>query len=342
MYRQLRLALLFLLLGPMIPNTFDVHSQDVRSDQMIILKSVPFEITLSGPPDTQGSYVVEDASGRELLSGIVDAGIDETISLAISQREQLPLIITIGQSEFSFGRVFINGWISLAPPLIAITLALLFHEVITALLAGVWLGAFIINGYNPFLALRRSVDSYVVPALGDTSGKTQIIVFSLMLGGLVGIVSKNGGTQGIVDKLKPFANNRRRGSLATWFAGLCIFFDDYANTLIVGTTMRPITDNLRISREKLAYIVDSTAAPVAALVPISTWVGYELGLIGDGLRIAANVPEEGTQLAQTLATISPFSVFISTIPYMFYPILALTMVFLVSFMDRDLGPMVQA
>ena len=207
MYRQLRLALLFLLLGPMIPNTFDVHSQDVRSDQMIILKSVPFEITLSGPPDTQGSYVVEDASGRELLSGIVDAGIDETISLAISQREQLPLIITIDRSEFSFGRVFINGWISLAPPLIAITLALLFHEVITALLAGVWLGAFIINGYNPFLALSRSVDSYVVPALGDTSGKTQIIVFSLMLGGLVGIVSKNGGTQGIVDKLKPFANN---------------------------------------------------------------------------------------------------------------------------------------
>ena len=132
MYRQLRLALLFLLLGPMIPNTFDVHSQDVRSDQMIILKSVPFEITLSGPPDTQGSYVVEDASGRELLSGIVDAGIDETISLAISQREQLPLIITIGQSEFSFGRVFINGWISLAPPLIAITLALLFHQVKTA------------------------------------------------------------------------------------------------------------------------------------------------------------------------------------------------------------------
>ena len=342
MYRQLRLALLFLLLGPMIPNTFDVHSQDVRSDQMIILKSVPFEITLSGPPDTQGSYVVEDASGRELLSGIVDAGIDETISLAIPQREQLPLIITIDRSEFSFGRVFINGWISLAPPLIAITLALLFHEVITALLAGVWLGAFIINGYNPFLALSRSVDSYVVPALGDTSGKTQIIVFSLMLGGLVGIVSKNGGTQGIVDKLKPFANNRRRGSLATWFAGLCIFFDDYANTLIVGTTMRPITDNLKISREKLAYIVDSTAAPVAALVPISTWVGYEIGLIGDGLRIAANVPEEGTQLAQTLATISPFSVFISTIPYMFYPILALTMVFLVSFMDRDLGPMVQA
>ena len=109
MYRQLKLALLFLFLGPMLLNTFDVHSQDVRSDEMIILKSVPFEITLTGPQDAQGSYVVEDASGRELLSGIVDAGIDETISLAISQREQLPLIITIDRSEFSFGRVFING-----------------------------------------------------------------------------------------------------------------------------------------------------------------------------------------------------------------------------------------
>ncbi|MEO2158933.1 MAG: Na+/H+ antiporter NhaC family protein, partial [bacterium] len=132
---------------------------------------------------------------------------------------------------------------------------------------------------------------------------------------------------GIVNKLRPFAKNRRRGSLATWFAGLCIFFDDYANTLIVGTTMRPITDNLKISREKLAYIVDSTAAPVAALVPISTWVGYEISLIADGMRVASDIPEQGSQLALTLSTISPFSVFVSTIPYMFYPILTLAMVF---------------
>ena len=114
------------------------------------------------------------------------------------------------------------------------------------------------------------------------------MVFSLLLGGMVGIIARNGGTLGIVEAVAPFARHAaKRGKLATWLAGMAIFFDDYANTLIVGNTMRPITDRLRISREKLAYLVDSTAAPVAALVPISTWVGYEISLIGDGLEIAA-------------------------------------------------------
>jgi Na+/H+ antiporter NhaC len=144
---------------------------------------------------------------------------------------------------------------------------------------------------------------------------------------------------GIVEAVAPFARTPRRGKLATWAAGLAIFFDDYANTLIVGNTMRPITDRLKISREKLAYLVDSTAAPVAALIPISTWVGYEISLISDGLRIAA---EQNPAQAEALLATSPFTVFIHTIPFLFYPLLALFFVFLTSATDRDFGPMASA
>jgi Na+/H+ antiporter NhaC len=156
---------------------------------------------------------------------------------------------------------------------------------------------------------------------------------------MVGVISRNGGTLGIVRAVAPLARTARRGKLATWLAGMAIFFDDYANTLIVGNTMRPITDRLRISREKLAYLVDSTAAPVAALVPISTWVGYEISLIGDGLRIAA---EQRPAEAASLLDVSPFAMFIETIPYLFYPLLALALVVLTSAMDRDFGPMADA
>jgi len=343
MNSRLNLAVLFLSLGPIFLNPINAHSQDITTNPSIILSSVPFSVELEAGSTKPSSYVIKDALGQPMSSGTIDLGQTQIVNLKVSSKNQLPLVIQIDEHTISFQKPFIPGWLSLAPPLLAITLALLFHEVITALLAGVWLGAFIISGYRPFSALGRSVDSYVVPALGDTDGgHTQIIVFSLMLGGLVGIVARNGGTQGIVDKLRPFAKTRRRGSLATWFAGLCIFFDDYANTLIVGTTMRPITDSLKISREKLAYIVDSTAAPVAALVPISTWVGYEISLISDGMRDASNIPEQSSQLAQALSTLSPFSVFVSTIPYMFYPILALVFVCLVSVMDRDFGPMASA
>ena len=342
MIPRLKLAVLFTFYGSIFLGASGVSAQNATIDSKIILSSVPFSVELLGMQDDHTLYVIKDALNQTLSSGIIDPGQDQTVELQIFEKDQLPLSIQLNGTSILFKKSFVPGWASLAPPLIAITLALLFHEVITALLAGVWLGAFMMTGFNPLSALGRTIDSYVVPALGDTNGHTQIIVFSLMLGGLVGIVSQNGGTQGIVNKLRPFAKTRRRGSLATWFAGLCIFFDDYANTLIVGTTMRPITDNLKISREKLAYIVDSTAAPVAALVPISTWVGYEISLIADGMLVASNIPEQNSQLALTLSTISPFSVFISTIPYMFYPILTLTMVFLVSFMDRDFGPMIQA
>ena len=310
----------------------------------VILGGVPFTLELQGDAGAALAYEVRDAQGTVLGSGSVGAGRTASVSgVVVSTRSGLPLAVRLGQVSEELSRPFAPGWFSLAPPVVAILLALVFKEVIAALLAGVWLGSLAVAGYNPLSAVWRTIDLYAVAAIADVDGgHTQIIVFSLLLGGLVGIVSRNGGTRGIVDAVSPFASTSRRGKIATWIAGLAIFFDDYANTLIVGNTMRPITDRLKISREKLAYIVDSTAAPVAALVPISTWVGYEISLIADGMSIAAQQPGVDPALVATLTSISPFAVFISTIPYRFYALLALAFVLLTSVMNRDFGPMAAA
>ncbi len=321
-----------------------LEAQTVVDPPSVILKGVPFSLTIAGADEASPptAWTVSDVSGRALASGTV-AAFEESIAadLVIRESASLPLRLTLGGAPQEISPTLVSGWFSLAPPLLAILLALLFREVVTALVAGVWLGALAVAGFNPIQGTWRLMDTFVVPAVAD-GDHASIIVFSMLLGGMVGIVSRNGGTMGIVEALAPLASSRRRGKLATWAAGLAIFFDDYANTLIVGNTMRPITDRLRISREKLAYLVDSTAAPVAALVPVSTWVGYEISLIGDGIGIAQAQNPATTGLAAELASTSPFAIFIHTIPYLFYPLLALSFVFLTSFMDRDWGPMAAA
>jgi len=156
------------------------------------------------------------------------------------------------------------------------------------------------------------------------------VLFSLMVGGMVGIISRNGGMQGIVNHIVGWADSARHASSATVIMGFAIFFDDYANTLVVGNTMRSVTDKMRVSREKLAYLVDSTAAPVAALALVTTWIGTEVGLIGD----AINKIEGFTEPA--------YIVFLKTIPYSFYPLLALVFVWIIVLGNRDFGPMYQA
>lgn len=222
----------------------------------------------------------------------------------------------------------IPGWLSIVPPLLAIGLALVFKDVLVSLYLGVFAGALILVQWRPIAAFARSIDTFILPALADVD-HAKIILFTVLLGGMVGLITRSGGTQGIVLRISPFATTSRRGQLATWLLGVAIFFDDYANTLIVGSTMRPITDKLRISREKLAYIVDSTAAPVTSVVPISTWIGFEVGLI------AAAVGALGLD-------VNPFSLFLASIPYRFYPLLALVLGFTIAVTGRDFGPMLRA
>ena len=224
-----------------------------------------------------------------------------------------------------------GSWISVLPPVIAIVIALLYKRVIPALFLGIWFGAWAVQdfGAGSLFGLLDTLNVYVLGALADDD-HASIILFSLMIGGMVGIISKNAGMQGVVNRIVRWASDPRRGQLATGALGLAIFFDDYANTLVVGNTMRPATDRLRISREKLAYVVDSTAAPVACLAFVTTWIGYEVGLIGtavagiDGLDASA------------------YSIFLHSIPYSFYPILAIFFVFAVANSGRDFGPMYAA
>ncbi len=222
----------------------------------------------------------------------------------------------------------IPGWLSLLPAFLAIILALVVRQVLVALFVGVWVGAAIIADYNPFYGFLTALTEYIAHAPADPD-KMSILIFSLMLGGMVGVISKMGGTQGIVERLSKFANTTRRGQLVTWLMGIFIFFDDYANTLIVGSTMRPLTDRLRISREKLSYLVDSTAAPVANIAIISTWIGFEISLIGAAF-ITLGIQDNA------------YITFFKTIPYNFYAIFAITIGLTIALSGRDFGPMLAA
>ena len=221
------------------------------------------------------------------------------------------------------------GWLSVLPTLVAFVLAAALRQVILALFAGVWVGAFLIAGPSAPGILRgmlNAASEHAVAALADT-GHAALIVSTLMLGGMVGVVSRNGGVQGIVQRVTAWANTVRRGQLATFSMGIALFFDDYANTLIVGKTMRPVADALRISRAKLAYLVDCTAAPVATLALISTWIGLQLGLIDAAI---GEIPEIDA---------SAYAVFLNSLAYNFYPVLTLAFVVAVAITGRDYGPM---
>lgn len=226
-------------------------------------------------------------------------------------------------------------WLSIIPPLLAILLALVFREVVTSLFIGIFSGALIVNLYvhdfweGVLFAFMACIDTYILSALND-NGHLSIIVFSMLIGGMVSIISKNGGMQGIVNRISKFATTPKNGQLATWFLGVAIFFDDYANTLIVGNTMRSVTDRLKISREKLAYLVDSTAAPIASIAFITTWIGAELGYIQSGIENIEGMNE------------SVYGTFISSLAYSFYPILALLFMLLLILKERDFGPMLKA
>lgn len=302
----------------------------------LVLRDSPFQVGFvvadhdSIAPD---AYRVRLGDDSYPLAYNEEAGTLLAQDLRATKSGALSVVLEMnGQEIGTASSRAIPGWVTILPPLFAIVIALIFKRVVPALFFGIWFGAMAAIGFTPSGAWRGLLESfqvYVLSALADTD-RASVILFSLMIGGMVGIVSKNGGMLGVVNKIVGWANNRRRGQLATGFLGLAIFFDDYANTLVVGNTMRPVTDRLRISREKLAYIVDSTAAPVACIALITTWIGYEVGLIGTAVAQIDGFDD------------GAYSIFLSSIPYNFYPILSILFVFLVSFSGRDYGPMRKA
>ena len=232
-------------------------------------------------------------------------------------------------------------WISLMPPIVAIALALITREVILSLFAGIWIGALFLVGFNPVAGTTQSL-SLLIEALVNAD-HIAIIVFSLFLGGMVGVMSRSGGTQGVVDVLGKFATTRKKGQIFAWASALAIFFDDYANTLIRGNALRPMTDRLNISREKLSYIVDSTAAPLAVSAVITTWIGFEITQIQTALSGLAATTEDAALATQLMAGAdNAFIIFLDSLPYLFYPILALAFVLMTILMKREFGPMLDA
>ena len=225
-----------------------------------------------------------------------------------------------------------GSWVAIVPPLLTIAVALTIKRVIPALFIGIWVGAWIINDFGLvgiWTGLLDTFQVFVANALANPD-HAAIVLFSMMVGGMVSIITRNGGMQGIVNHIVEWADSARHACVATWALGVAIFFDDYANTLVVGNTMRPVTDSMRVSRAKLAYIVDSTAAPVACIAIVTTWIGYEIGLIGDSLSKMDGLETEA------------YLLFLNTLPYSFYPILAIIFVFMVASSGRDFGPMLES
>ncbi len=262
-----------------------------------------------------------------LAAGVSADPMDDTASVVIQSSADTTTTAgaQVVEGATSSG---LPAWTSILPPLLAIVLALLVRHVLIALVLGVWLGAFLLTGLSPIASFARLLDTHIVGAIADR-GHAMILVFSLLLGGMLGLITQSGGAKGLAGWVGTDATSRRRAQLTTWFLGLLVFFDDYANSLLVGSSMRPVTDRLRISREKLAFLVDATAAPVASLALISSWIGVEIGYIAD-------------QFAQLGIERDAYLTFIETIPYRFYPILMLLFVAWVAIRGRDAGPMLRA
>jgi len=228
-------------------------------------------------------------------------------------------------------------WLSIIPPLLVILIAFISREVISSLsigiLSGIGIMEYYTDGGSILSAFPRLIDTYLVDSLANED-HIAVIIFSTLIGGMVAVISKNGGMAAVVHKLSSRASTPRSGQLVTWLLGIAIFFDDYANTLVVGNTMRPLTDKLKISREKLSYIVDSTAAPVAAIAFITTWIGAELGYIQGALD---TINSSGEVIAE-----SAYGIFFGSLQYSYYPVLCLFFMFVIIWTGKDFGPMLKA
>lgn len=222
------------------------------------------------------------------------------------------------------------GVFTLIPPLVAIVLAFITKNVVISLMIGIMSGSFIlqISGNNVLIAFIKAFLDLVNRAVESLSDpwNAGIILQVLAIGGVINLVAKMGGAKAIAELLANKAKTARGTQLITWFLGLLVFFDDYANSLIVGPIMRPVSDKMKISREKLAFIIDSTAAPVAGLAIISTWIGLEVGLINDAFNSIG-------------VKVDAFGVFIQTIPFRFYNILVLVFIVISAILLKEFGPM---
>jgi len=216
------------------------------------------------------------------------------------------------------------GWLSILPPVLAILMAIKTRQVYLSLVLGIWLGWTIIYGWNPLAGLIHTVDTLV--AVFKDADNTRVVLFSALIGAVITFTQYSGGMKGFVNWIvgKGLVKTRKSAGLMAWFLGVIIFIESSICVLVSGAVSRPIFDRLKISREKLSYILDSTSAPKCVLIPLNAWGAFVLGLL----------------VAQGMQ--APVRVFISSIPLNFYAITALAIVLVVILYGKDIGPMKKA
>ena len=310
-----------------------LFSQNITIDApKIILKDLGFGLVFSGKFDGGTGYLLS-INGQNFKPDQITSEklFFNKIKISKTGTHSFSLLNELGVI-YQFNKNVISGWISVLPPLIAIVLAFMSRSVIPSLFAAIWFGVWSLSGFRLGGIISSLLDSFHYYILNTLIDRDHAIItlFTLMLGGMVGIVYRSGGMHGIIQHMIKKANTPRRGQIAIWLFGIIIFFDDYSNTLIVGNTSRLLCDKLKISRQKLAYLVDSTSAPVATIAVITTWIGFQVGIIADALPGLDGLNEYA------------YILFIHSIPYNFYPFLAIIMVGFVVFSGKDIGPMVYA
>lgn len=234
-------------------------------------------------------------------------------------------VATMNASKFGFWTVL--------PPLVSIVLAFATKNVVVSLFIGAMVGCIMlyVTDSNILIALIQGFMDFVSRALDSLADpwNAGIILQVLVIGGIIHLVGKMGGAKAVAEALAKKAKSVKSVQLTTFLLGIAVFFDDYANALIVGPIMRPVADKMKISREKLAFVIDATAAPIAGLAIISTWIGLEVGLIGDAFNSIGQ-------------SVDAFGVFLQTIPFRFYNILILAFIVISALTLREFGPMYKA
>jgi len=219
------------------------------------------------------------------------------------------------------------GFWSIVPPLVAVGLAIWTKRVIFSLFISVWVGGLIFTGGHPLAAIAASFD-WIKDVMIDP-WDARFLVLTMLLGSGAAFMFKTGGSHALTRVLEKRLTNGKRSQLLAWILGIVVFFNDYANSVIVGNASRDINAKYRVSREKLSYILDSTASPMATFGPISDWIGYQVGLIGAAF------------IALKIVDVKAYFVFLQSIPWNFYCILSLIAVPML-ILGKDFGPMADA
>ncbi len=253
------------------------------------------------------------------------AVVDETVG----QRLVLTVAAVAPPGSVEITGVRVPTALSLVGPLAAVALVLALQRAALGLFLAVLLGAVAVFG--PLTGLKVAAVDVFAPTLTSTDNLL-ILAFTATMLGMVHVAMAGGGFQDLAWRIARSAGGhpasaRRRTRMATWLLGLAIFFDDYANSLVVGSSIRPLADRTGVSRAKLAYLVDATSAAVAGVAIVSTWVGFEVGLLDDQIGRFSGIADAG------------YGVFLAALPFRFYCLLTVVFAGLVAWTGRDFGPM---